>query len=697
MISKRNCILSVLSLYLFMGCSIYDPEIPGWESNIKVHFRTDKIEMKEVLTDSTFSEGYSSQYGDTLIYVSIADTTEPETIKRDDMAFKADNDRVSETVGIIELEDPDPVRTDPTTLNDIVPEFDLQPGFELPPISPRTVTPPSHSVTFTRFEVVQIDTAYMYLVFYNNLILDIDSGLKIRIFDAAKSNNADRGIIDSVTFNEPIPVGESAKSTPVDLAGKTISNQVLLEYVVPIAGTDQSIVLTQEDINSNFQVEVLIENLKVIHAIADVKEQTIEKNGATNIDTENKEVNFAELDECKLNLEIENHMQLDTDMQVRILNVIDEFQQPKEVSIFMPAMQTTYKTVDISGYAIHNHLHPGQAVDSIRYEITAVTQPSNGLVTIDSEDSIVVNVTMDSAYVSYFEGSVSNLDIDITPVEENNLVDFSKFEGTFRLPDLILTLNFYNQINFDMNLAMQITGKNEKSGETVTLNVDALINKGTVDEPGKTVIQLDRNSSNPSIVDLMAILPSSIEMSGNGFIDGQGSVNLSDQVWADYSIDSPLKAVIDEPVFIKTDLDSITMDDLNKDDRKRITQDVRNISVFINSLNGLPLGTDFTFAISSDSTNLFDDQSADSTRIVLSTTIFSGEKNSDGLVIQPKSSSDELLLTPAQLQLFNKSPLYYRGQVRVRPQTEPVLFRKNDVFTYDGYLDIKAKVDVENE
>lgn len=694
--SIKNGIIALTFVALISGCTINEPEIPGWESRVKVHFRTDQVSMEEVLTESSLNEGYSEQYGDTLIYVSISDTTAAQSINPSDLAFKAEDDKISETVGIIELDNPDPVRTEPTTLTDVFPDLNVEPGLVLPPLAAQTVTTPPHTITFNRFQEVEIDSAFMYLTFYNDMILTIDSGLKIRIFDAMRSENPDRGIIDSVTFTEAIPPGESAQSTPVVLAGKQISNQITLEYEVPIAATTEPRTLTQEDIDSHFETEVIVENLKVIHAIAEVPQQRIEKKGATSLDTEDKTVNFAEIDRGSLDLVIHNYMQIGADLNVKILNMVDEFGENKEINVFMP-QGTTNKTIDISGYNIRNYLEPGSAVDSIRYEIVALTHPSNGPVTIDSRDSIVVDIMMDSTYVSYFEGSVENLEIDIEPVEETDLVDYSKFEGTFTLPDIVLTLNMYNEINFDVHVNLVLTGENSNTGETVSINIDTVLNGGSSGMPGKTVLTFDKNSTQPSIVDLMAILPTSIKISGNGFVDGQGSVSIQDKVWADYSIDSPLKAIIDEPVYVNTDIDSIARDDLDDEERQRITEDVRDVSIFINTLNGLPLGADFVFVISSDSTNLFDEESTDTTRIVLTSTIISGDKNQDGLVTEPKASPNELSLTPAQLQLFNKAPLYYSARIKIRPQTEPVLFRKNDVFEYDGYLDIKVKVDVEND
>ncbi|MCB0282748.1 MAG: hypothetical protein KDF60_09240 [Calditrichaeota bacterium] len=687
----------VLFVLFFLGCSINDPEIPGWESKVKVHFRTDEISMEEVLTESSFSSGYSDVYGDTLIYVSINDTTEAQSVKPSDLAFKADDDKINETVGVIELENPDPVKTGLTTIDDIFPDLNVEPGTVLPPLDAQVVDPPPHQVEMNKFQSVTIDSADMYLVFYNNMILDIDSGLKIKIYDAKRSNEPDRGIIDSVIFNDPIPTGASATSSIINLAGKSISNQFQLDYKVPIAATSDSRTLTADDISAGFDTEIFIENLKVLHAVADVPQQDIPRSGATAIDTKDKSVNFAEIDNGSLNLAIHNYLEIDADLNVTILNMQDEFGEEKKITVFMPAKQTTNKKIDISGYSIKNRLNPGEAVDSIRYEINAISYPSNGPVIIDSEDSIVVDISMDSTYVSYFEGSVENLEIDIEPVEETDLVDYSSFEGEFTLPDLVLTLNLYNEMNFDINIDLLLSGENKESGERVEIPIDTVINKGTSGLPGKTVVVLNGSNTNPSIVDLMRIQPTSISIAGDGFVDGRGSVALSDKVWADYSIESPLKAIIDEPVYVKTDIDSITRDDLSQDERDRITQDIRTVSLFLNSINGLPLGADFSFAISNDSTNMFDEESTDSTRILLSSTVISGNKNSDGLVLSPKTSENELALTPAQLQLFNKSPLYYGAQIKVRPQTQPVLFRKNDVFKYNGYMDVRVKVDVEND
>jgi hypothetical protein len=298
------------------------------------------------------------------------------------------------------------------------------------------------------------------------------------------------------------------------------------------------------------------------------------------------------------------------------------------------------------------------------------------------------------------EGSLSEVEFEIDPIEESDLVDLNEIDGKFRLPSVTLKFDFYNEIGFDVNIDLDITAfhKDKDTGiiDSLSMHVSDVLAAGSSQNAKLTTIILDSTGSYPNIVDLMALLPTSIKVSGKGMVDGEGSVSKTDAVWVQYAIESPLQISFDEPLFLNTDIDSIPEDDIEKDVRETISEDLTNVYLVLNSYNGLPLAAELKFIISTDSTDLINQVEVASKNIIFTTTVDAGVTDINGLVISPATSTDELRLTSEQLKIFQSGPLFYKARIRVDESEGSVMFRKNDNFSYDGLLDIQMRVTNDN-
>jgi hypothetical protein len=692
--------LTSLLVILAVSCSLNDLSLPVWNTNLKVHLNTDQISMSEVLKEESLKDSLNANLGDTLIYVSINDTTEPKYIEQSDLAFKADDDQFIEEIGDIELDDPEPRTTKPKTLPQMIPALPIQVGQNV--IIPDTTVPVSGlDVEFDSYETVTIKKGRMFLEFHNDLTIDIDSGMVVTVFNEGNE-------IGQFIFDQMIPQNSMVQSTDLDLANEHLTNMFVLEYLVPIIGSDGQVrTITEQDTAGNITTIVHIADMDVTEAYAEIPEQTTTKRDASAIDSEDKDVIAAKISSGNVFLDITNTTAVSADILIHILSVVDDNDLPLTRNGIVYADSLTHFEIDLSDYNIVNSENPGVPLDSINYEviITSIPTGAGNFVNIRSDEQIIVDVVMDSIYVDTFEGAINNMTIDIDRIEEDNLVDLSDLQGTFRLPDLNLIFTFYNEINFDINLDLVITGEKVENGvvtKSVTLNVPASLNRGQTGNPVQTVVIVDGQSGSPNIVDLMAIFPTRITVDGTGTINGTGSVNLGDKLWARYTIESPLKIQIDQKLVIDMDLDSLTSDNLDNDARKAIADDLNDVSITLDIENGLPFGTDLLFVMALDSTNMFT-QPDDSNRIIIETTVDGGQVDANsGLVQTPAKSMTTLEISKEELQIFKRKnnfgkymPVYYRAQVTIDSSDAPIQFRKSDELRYNGLIDVKYKVDIE--
>ena len=685
---------SGLIFLLAASCSLNDLSLPVWDTNFKIHFNSDQVSMSEVLKEKSLKDSLNTNLGDTLIYVSINDTTEPKAIEKSDLAFKADDDQIVEEIGDIELDDPDPKTTKPRNLSQLFPLADIQVGQDVV-IPDSTVPVTGLDVLFDSYESVTIKHGRMFMVFHNDLTVDIDSGMVITAFNEGAK-------VGDFVFDQRIPQNSIVQSNDLNLAGRHLTNFFELEYLVPVMGGNQVRTITAQDTSGSIITDVHIADMEVTEAIAEIPEQNTEKRDASKLDSEDKEIVSAKVNSGKVYLAITNNTPVSADVVITILSIVDNNNEPLVRNGLVYADSTTDVEIDLADHTISNYENPGMPMDSIRYLINATSIPTGkgNFVEIRSDEEIIVDVVMDSVYVETFEGSIDNMTIDIDPIEEEDLVDLSDLEGSFRLPDLNLIFNFYNEINFDIDLDLTITGVKIENGietESVTLNIPASLNRGQTGNPAVTVVIVDGESGNPSIVDLMT----KITVVGTGHINGLGSVTLGDELWARYTIESPLKIQIDEALTMKLDLDSLTADDLSKDDRKAIADDLNDVTLSLDIENGLPFSTKLKFVMALDTLDMFT-QPDDTNRVIVEAMVDRGQINeTTGLVHTATKTSVPVEISNEDLQIFKRKdshgrylPVFYQMQVTVDSSQTPIQFRKSDELRYSGFMDVKYKVDI---
>jgi hypothetical protein len=695
-------------LFLMIGCDLTEPfSLPSWDTNWKIFFRNDEVTLKEMIEDGSLKDSLSAQYGDTLIFISISDTTNKQFIDDEEMTFEPEGDVVSEAVGEIEIADPEPQTTAPATLEEFL-GIPINEGNTIGPIPAGDIeyNPNTNFLTFDNYQRAVLDEGRMFLTFHNNLTLDINSGMMVSLFDSATN-----ALVHTFTFNQAIERGQTVSSDTLFLNGTEIYNSFYLNYVVPISGIDSVHTVTVEDVSSNFTSDLVIEDMVVSEADAKIPEQVIDRSDASVLDTEDKYLIRAVIDSGFIEINVENMLEIDAEVRIEILSLVDENDgnAPMVIDTLLLRESTTFIRKSIGGRTILNHQNPGSVVDSIHYLVEGNTIATEDFRHVESTQEIIISVELGQVKTSEFEGEITTLSIDIDPVEVSDLLDLENFSGTFRMPDLELIFDFYNQIGFDVLVDLVITGIKEENGIPVDsvkiLFNDFMINRATDQNPTEmTTLILNATSTTPSIVDLMEILPTTIKVEGAGVIENQtGKVSVGSAVWAEYRIESPLRINITEDLIYTANVEEM---DLEDDTRKDLSENFDDVLLKFNPSNGIPLNLEMMFVLAIDSANLFSDLIADSSeKIILHNTVPAGNVNADGLVISPGISNDfELKMTKEQLQIFSKRdndgnylPVYNGMQIKINSNNQPVIFRNSDALNYDGYLDLKYRVNSDDK
>jgi len=678
-IKSTKWILPLLALMVLISCTLEEPSIPTWVAEWGIPFDA-SFTMTEALDDPNFKTDTTST-GEARIAISISDTSDEKTVSSSDLAIKPDDDAAGENLDDLTLGTQGPEPSDPFDLSDIVGG----------PVSPGTIDIDPGTIFETDLiyllyydiKYAHIETGTFRLELVNNTPLDIDAGTIINIYDDSTNT-----WIDNTTIADPVPANSSAFADPdIILDDKIIHTRFRIELQAPIVAGAYTV--SQSDIdNSTSWVNGTLFDLQVIEAEARFPEQTIFISDSSSIIDEDHRISKGIVDHGEIFLTLENNIDAIAHVNVRLLNFSDvETGEILVDSITLQPNSVTPKTITVENYRIANFpdSSSNDLIDYMHYEVDVVTDSCETYKVIHQDDDVYVTVEPDSLYFRKIEGVINRIEIDIDPVEKEITDDLSRVEGTIYLDSLEMRLNMHNETNLPIDMTLTIKGTDGFREETVG-PLNYIIPPS--DEGGYLQIKLTGNDPSPNIVDLMGILPTTIRMEAEAFVDGEGSVEVGQSVQADYQIYSPLFIRIIDPSTVTTD---IIEEDINEDTQNQIEKNVKSAQFLLDILNGLPVGSETIVAIANDSTILFDDSypDDDSTKFTIGNILVAaGQIGSDGYVETPEPGNVRIDLDENKRKLFYQNDTIYIGTRVILEDTknELVKFRSEDELSLLGFL-----------
>jgi hypothetical protein len=510
------------------------------------------------------------------------------------------------------------------------------------------------------------------------------------------------GYIGPFSFTNSIQPGVPSQSNTLDLRNKFISNKLRLEYQIPIEGSESNLELTQELLEGTFQSEVIMREVKVNEANAEIPAQSFTDSSKIDVTDEKYRIETGRISRGGALITFYNSIPLSAELIIKFPYL---FQDGETLEFLIPKIEaggSSQEYFDFSGAEIYNMDNPGTPIDSLPFYAEARADSSEGYVSIFGTDSFVVVVQMDSIFIESFQGVLLEPDtLTIEPVDQDGLDVFDDIEGQIRFEDLVMNLTFENEIDFDILIDLWIVGYRGdpefNPTDSMRIHISETIQKSSTSPT--TLISLDRNSGTPSIVDLLEILPTHIRMYGDAILgaegnDPNGGAKVNDGIRALYSIESPLNFNITRPLSYTMETDSI---DLDQDMRDRLVDDAYFTNIDMVLENGLPVEAEVVLIMATDS-SLFDtlQTALPSERIIVRSMIDPGTVGTSGFVDVPVSSTISISLSDEQLDIFMVHPVYFKQWVNIPQTNQVVKLRQADEIKVDALLHTKLLMNRED-
>ena len=425
---------------LLTGDSSITKESYGNSDSIFVFNKTVKIDKQEV-GDKLSIEDINKQFSQSVDNVTIEDTEVEEKIGFDPVGIDPIENVVQSEVGIISLDNIDPQTTDPylfssiyPSVNDIPNESSVNiPGFDLEPVT--------NNFTFNDFSEAVFSSGSLSLTVVNDLVIPLgDVDVKLKNSDGVEISGA------STTIAGPINSGTQATGI-LDLSGVTLPGAVIVEVTGSSPGQD-NILINDDAKSSSFSVQISGSDLEVTSATAKIPAQTISESGSIDLAADSNKVVLATISGGNLVIEIDNYMEVTSQMNLTIPSLKTPSGDSFQTSIDIAGNTADIiDETDISGYSLSMNID----AQSVVYEYDVITtDTADDLITITSADSIVVNITLNGPSVgeqlsfSSFEGMVTPQDLGFDGVmdieSDSDILEANLSQGN-------LTININNGIN----------------------------------------------------------------------------------------------------------------------------------------------------------------------------------------------------------------------------------------------------------
>ena len=360
-----------------------------------------------------------------------------------------------------------------------------------------------------------------------------------------------------------------------------------------------------------------------------VDTDVIELDNDTNVET-------ALIDSGKIQLTIQNFIGLEADVSFSI----DELTlggNPLETSLqIISSTDPVQQAIDLAGYSLTLPVNDQR----VNYSST-LSIPTDQLLTLTLNDSIAIDVLIDTLWFGSITGIIDTVDVTIDTVEQEISALPDDMDG-FEFANVEIVIDFESDITIPVFLDLTMDASNY-AGEIETTS----ITNWNITDSSQVII--------PDASTLINIQPDKILAYGSARVGGDGTsgtVTSTDMIAGLLSVRAPLELEIGPNASISTDPKLAT----KADAVETVPEEIEDVVVFINYDNSFEFGSTLTVLMSRDTMD-FESGAAD---ILV-----------DALLIKAGSAGvDSIDLNDNRLGLFNQDSMYVQVLVNVLGQTD---------------------------
>ncbi len=689
--------ICIAMMVFISGCSFDEPVLPEWTIAVNVPLENETFILgEEIVNDSTIIV----QGGDSSIYISIDGELDTMEIDISDFNLPSTNITQSFVIGAIELQNLDALRSPVVTLGELLPTLEevVAVADTVPAtFSDTTLRPQPQQLRSNQFKALHVVNGELSIRFDNDLPVPVGpnpsqpGGMEIALYDSLNTR------IAVFSFSDVINPGSSDTRTSSFGDDNTwIYTPLRIEYVLPIA-EETTVALTEEMLDSTgLGLSVTLNSLEVDDAIAFIDPQEVERDLSFVLNGEDQ-LSDVVIAQGSVRMAFTNTTNLDAEVDFTVPEFQDEQNNAFNSTVSVPSQSSKEVVFDLADMGIRP-VGADPYVDSVKVEYVARTLTGAEMVRLSADDSIVVDIEIDSLTLESFSGVMAEEIFSIDPVLEDDLIDYEDLPDNIKLSDVTLELTIANEVQIeDLFVNFYITGYHYDDNGVVTDSstlsvVNEQITPGSATSPGTTVISL----SGDNVANFLNILPNAIRTWGDLRAGGDVTLSGSNRIASSYLFSTPLKFRIDGDASIRGDVELLTEEDIDEDLQEAAEENLEEGQLRLYLDNHVPIGGTLRLVVSSDPANgdIYDVSSIDPAQGFYKDIIVQAAPTDavTGFVTQGLQNTIDLTLTKDEISLFQNPPLQFGYELIIEGSDDVVAIRSNDYVRIGGVATITVLI-----
>ncbi len=612
-----------------LGAGCETPEAPIWDVDLTVPITND-VHMLDELIEDEENIGV-----DSLGTLTLTVEQEIERVSiEDELQIDPFTDSATHELGVIEIETPAPSAVNYTFI-EVWPPAAIWDG-QYHQIPPFAFAVNSDLPAFTVFASATLATATCQVEVQNDLPVQLESAV------LTFRNVLGGDVVKVATIDQPVPPGESGITT-LDLAGAMVESQLAVEITGQAGGSAEPVMIDSQD---GFGVELrFLPPVTVSAAVTTVSPQTIVRAEVIEL-AGGAQAGVVEFLDGWLEIELDNATALDAVITI----TLPEFASAGGDTL-SAATQVLPGGRPTLGFDLAGATYTPEQAGEVQVRASLAIDSGGELVPVTATDQVRVAAALaDPARVAAFTGVLEPTAVTIEPTTTSIDLPDGLDNVVFAAANMVFEVD--NAAGFPIDLEIELVGTNA-ARQTVAVEVVRQIQPSSGATPTRTTVVLDETNSN--IVELMNLMPTSIELSGAALIgDGitTGTVRRGDYIEGTATLRAPLE--------IELLADRMTTDpselDIDEDTREIIRDNVSYGAITADISNHLPIGATINLIISHTESGAGDPDSPDN--LVLSGYMAAPTIAPDGRVAATAPSRLIFDLDKDDLVIFETAPLY---------------------------------------
>jgi len=657
------------ALGLLGGCEINKPEMPTFDTSLTIPLGVERIDILEIIEDEDFLE--IADDGGLSFFIE----GDPDTMGFDfELSADIGAQSIQQGLGNFSLEAIAPMSyafelgqiwapaAGANNLSTVVPGFPidvLSSPQDVPDVDSATLASGSVSITLTNELPVPVGAASGP----DQIIMTLE-------------NPANGATVATFIFPE---IASGATSTQTsDLAGVTLPGDIRVRLVGGSVGSSGGVVTVNG--TDSILIEAQFTDLVVSSAMAVVGAQTFQTSFETELPAD-FELEHAIISNGLVGLNLTNDMPLPAVAVITWHDLINLQGDPLSVNFDLAAGQSESRDIDFAGYILNSNGAPLAVLEAV----VDITTPGSGgaSVSLTSASGLTADLIGGTIAFSSVTGLIPAYSIPIDPIVEE--IDLPEEMDGLELVAASMILHVTNSAGLPADLVMTLSGTSA-AGHTINMVVEERIFEA---QARATTTDIVLNESNSTIVDFMNNLPTSISLSGNVEVGGDGAtgtVRADDFAVVSWDITAPVEVII-----TGTTLDSDPSElGLDQDMRDMISDHAMGAYIQTEILNHLPVAVE-----------LFIKASTDTSTISSAPMLVIGPLMVDAAIVDPVThvvsqavtSTPEILLTLEDAQVSSRLGLHTLVEVRLPSSNgNPVRMLSTDYLEVRGVIQMDVNV-----